>query len=502
MTKAKSKPKTTKAPKPSKAKVAKPARDTKPGRGRAPLGAHLTKVLRRPKAGTPPSEPAGAPTGPGPRGRRWPWSRSPKAVGPAAPGPELAPAPARPGRRTTVEVEGRPRFRFGRKGKAGEAPAPAAAAPPEPAAKPVRAAIEEHGVLLRWRRTNSANGSARYSQALAAALRQSGTDVKESHPFYRELRLGRLRLGGRMSLALGSRLPRWSRRVVHATQVYDNPPWRAADVVTVHDVMPITRPELYGLRRGGVRKWRRKVRRALRKGHVVTPSEHSRREILEAFPKDADPARITVVPHGIDHAAFRPGEPARWVRNVVRTGFLNVAIVMNAELRKRIDVVAEAAAASPYVNLVHVGTTVAPKRHRANLAKADSALRHMAKQGRYKALGAIPDAALRDLLASADLVVHASEAEGFGLPPLEALACGAAVLASDIPAHREVLGDAVRYFALDARALADEFDLAWTGVTPTLEHFPPVDARLRQAELFTWPRAAEKHLAVYGHVQK
>lgn len=497
MPKAKTTPKTTKTPKPK----AKPAKPAKPKSTRAPLGSHLTKVLSRPKATpAPPEDPVGAPQAPKPA-RRWPWSRRAKAAKPAK--QPMAP----PSSRTTVEIEDKPRFRFGRKASPARTPKESVpVAPPADASaaasKPVRIPVQEHGVLLRWRKTHSANGSSRYSQALAAALRDAGTDVKESHPFYRELRLGKMRLGGRISLAVGSRLPRWSKRVVHATQVYDNPPWRAADVVTVHDVMPITRPELYGLRRSGVRKWRRKVRRALRKGHVVTPSEHSRKEILEAFPKEADPARITVVPHGIDHARFRPGEPARWVRNVVRTGFLNVAVVMNVELRKRIDVVAEAAAASPYVNLLHVGTTVAPKKHRANLTKADSALRHMTKQGRYRALGAVPDEALRDLLSSVDLVVHASEDEGFGLPPLEALACGAAVLASDIPAHREVLGDAVRYFQLDARGLADEFDLAWTGVTPTLDHFPPMDARLRQAQLFTWARSAEKHLAVYGHVQK
>ena len=357
-------------------------------------------------------------------------------------------------------------------------------------------------LVLRWRRTNSPNGSTRYSQALAAALRSQGVLVRESHPFYAEARLGKLRLGGRLSLALGSRLPRWSKWPVHATQPYDSPPWVAADIVTVHDVMPVVRPDLYALRGGGLRKRKRQVRRALKRGLVVTVSEHSRQELLQAFPKEARDHRIAVIPHGLDHQAFHPGEPqTRWLRSHLRVGFLNVACVLNAERRKRIDVLAEAAAASPYVNLIHVGTTTAPKAHRGPWQKADVALRHMAKEGRFRSLGPLPDAALRDVLASVDIVVHPSEAEGFGLPPLEALACGAAVLASDIPAHREVLGDAARYFALDARSLADEFELAWTGVTRTLDHFPPREARLAQAAKYTWAKCAEAHREVYRRVQ-
>lgn len=359
-------------------------------------------------------------------------------------------------------------------------------------------------LVLRWRRTNSPNGSTRYSQALAAALRAQGVLVRESHPFYAEARLGKMRLGGRLSLALGARLPRWSKWPVHATQPYDSPPVVAADVVTIHDVMPVVRPDLYALRGAGLRKRKRQVRRALRRGLVVTVSEHSRQELLDTFPKHARMDRIAVIPHGLDHQAFHPGEPqTRWLRTVLRVGFLNVVCVMNAERRKRIDVLAEAAAASPFVNLVHVGTTAsaAPKPHREPWERADVALRHMAKEGRFRSLGPLPDAALRDVLSQADIVVACSEAEGFGLPPLEALACGANVLASDIPAHREVLGDAARYFALDARSLADEFDLAWTGVTPTLEHFPPREARLARAATYTWAKCAEGHREVYRRVQ-
>ncbi len=72
--------------------------------------------------------------------------------------------------------------------------------------------------------------------------------------------------------------------------------------------------------------------------------------------------------------------------------------------------------------------------------------------GTIRLLVGVPDEDLPALYASSDLVLCPSLAEGFGLAPLEAAACGAAVLASDLPTHREVLGDAAWYVAAPADA--------------------------------------------------
>jgi glycosyltransferase involved in cell wall biosynthesis len=358
-------------------------------------------------------------------------------------------------------------------------------------------------LLLRWRRTNSPNGSSRYSQDLAGALRQAGIDVRESHPLYAEAKVAGRRVGGRTSLAVGERLPRVSRRVVHATQVYDNPPLVPADVVTVHDILPIARPDLYAETERSVTGRRRAVERALRRSLVVAVSKHTKQELLHVFPESAEAHRITVIQHGIDPARFHPGAAhADWLRPSLQPRMLNVACVLNAERRKRIDVLAEAACRLPFVNLLHAGSLYATHQHRTALAAAAPWLDRLHSEGRYHELGALDDAKLRDLMASADLFVHPSEAEGFGLPPLEALACGAPVLASDIPAHREVLGALARFVALDPGEMERALSLAWDGDAFAVSRYPPRADRLRHAASFRWDKAAAAHAEVYARVEK
>lgn len=331
------------------------------------------------------------------------------------------------------------------------------------------------GILLLGERHPSDGGKS--DDALAGALRILGLHVDLLRPRLRR--------------------PRWTRRVVHALGPHLNPCWKAADVVTVDGLEPLLRPDLAGRSRWGMRRWRRQVRRSLRRGLVVTASENGKAALLQAFP-EADARRIHVIPPGVDLEASSPGDAAPWTRGLRRNGFLNVVCAVDGDPRHQIDVLAEAAAASPYVNLVHVGPKTATS---GPLLRAQVALRHMAKEGRYRAVGVLPEAAVRDVLAAADIVVHASEGDGAAAAALRSLAVGAAVLASDLPEHREVLGDAVHWFT-DARSLADEFERAWTGVTPTLDHFPAAEVRRRQASRFPHSRVGERHQTVYGLVRR
>jgi glycosyltransferase involved in cell wall biosynthesis len=107
-------------------------------------------------------------------------------------------------------------------------------------------------------------------------------------------------------------------------------------------------------------------------------------------------------------------------------------------------------------------------------------------------VGFVGDARLKALVAGADAVCMPSRYEGFGLPILEALAAGSPVLASDIPAHREVGGSLVRYLpsAVDdwAQAVID----ASAADDQTLR-----DERRTYARQFTWRRSALQHVAAY-----
>jgi glycosyltransferase involved in cell wall biosynthesis len=74
------------------------------------------------------------------------------------------------------------------------------------------------------------------------------------------------------------------------------------------------------------------------------------------------------------------------------------------------------------------------------------ALRQWQVRGEAFHLSAVPASELRLLYTAADAVVCPSVSEGFDLSSVEALRCGGAVVASDIPVHREILGDAAIYF--------------------------------------------------------
>jgi glycosyltransferase involved in cell wall biosynthesis len=107
----------------------------------------------------------------------------------------------------------------------------------------------------------------------------------------------------------------------------------------------------------------------------------------------------------------------------------------------------------------------------------------------------VPAEDLVALYNMADLFVFPSLYEGFGLPPLEAMACGLPVVASTAPALREVLdGAALLVHPLDVTALAEAMAAA-LGDEPLRSHLR--EAGLQRAALFSWERTARETAAVY-----
>ena len=108
--------------------------------------------------------------------------------------------------------------------------------------------------------------------------------------------------------------------------------------------------------------------------------------------------------------------------------------------------------------------------------------------------GYLPDDQLRGVVAGAACLAYPTLYEGFGLPPVEALACGVPVIASDLPVTREVLGDAAVLVAPDdvdalSQALRVQLAAPW--------HAEVVQARQDRARLWTWRGCAEATMAAY-----
>jgi glycosyltransferase involved in cell wall biosynthesis len=175
-----------------------------------------------------------------------------------------------------------------------------------------------------------------------------------------------------------------------------------------------------GLRRRVAIAWLRDAARRVVRFHV--PSAATRSELVALVPAALD--KVDVVPN----AVVVPDDPAAThLPPGIAPGFVFAA--GHAEPRKDWAFVAglAAALAPAGVRVVRAGRGKTPDPHVVDL-------------------GVVRDAVRDALFHAALAVVAPSRLEGFGLVPLEALACGAHVIASDVPAHREVLGTAADFF--------------------------------------------------------
>ncbi|MCA1816523.1 MAG: glycosyltransferase family 4 protein [Acidobacteria bacterium] len=310
------------------------------------------------------------------------------------------------------------------------------------------------------------------------------------------LKLARVRAGllGRRWWLVGlpRQLKRRRRALFHGTNY--EVPLRAAcpTVLTVHDLSAFTHGETQLPRRA--RRLRRRLPLMARAAtHVITPTEAVRREACEILKLDA--AKVTAV-HEAPRAVFRPLARERAAGVLRRLGVAGdfLLAVGTIEPRKNLTTLV---AAFERVALSRPLTLVVAGREGWLVETLRARVESSPARERVRFTGHLPDETLRALYSSCLAFVYPSLYEGFGLPPLEAAACGAAVVASRIPPLEETLGErgALLFDADDAdglaRALHDLCD------DESLRGRLALAGRQRAAE-FTWERAARETLAVYA----
>jgi glycosyltransferase involved in cell wall biosynthesis len=307
--------------------------------------------------------------------------------------------------------------------------------------------------------------------------------------------------------ALGRRwwsagLPRYAGRrglwLFHGTN-YDVPLWGgAACVLTVHDLSLLLHPETHERRR--VRRARRRLPLMARAADaLIVPTESVRREVCEHL--RVAPAKVFAIPEAA-RACFNPVEfqETEDVRRGLGVGAEFLLAVGTIEPRKNLSALVAAfeqvlrTRPTSTLQLVIVGG-------RGWLsAPLSEAIAKSPARGRIVLAGYLPDDALRSLYSSCRAFVYPSLYEGFGLPPLEAMSCGAPVVAGDTPAVAEVTGGAARLFnPRDTHALTRVL----------LELLDDESARrtlsaagLSRAANFSWERTARSTLAVYGETMR
>ncbi len=305
---------------------------------------------------------------------------------------------------------------------------------------------------------------------------------------------GRWRRGSNLVWCLAA-LPLAVRRapvdVFHAP-AYTAPLWGVHPLVlTIHDVSYARHPEWYPYRRDA---WRRAFYRACARAAdlVVTDSEFSRAEIAAAY--DIDPARIAVIPLGVG-PPFVPGEVdgralPRGVRGpyVLHVGDLHARRNLVTALRAVVSL-RQRVASLRSLQLVLVGVD------RGEGGRLDELARRLGHPEALRFAGVPGDETLVDLYRRAAALVYPSRYEGFGLPVLEAMACGTPVVAARAGALPEVVGPAAPLVDPDD---VEGFARALEPVLIDPEARREAQRRgLERAAQFSWRRTAELTVAAY-----
>ncbi len=280
----------------------------------------------------------------------------------------------------------------------------------------------------------------------------------------------------------------------HATEHLLLPLRGVPTVLTVHDLIF----RRYPAHHKRLNRWYLNTTMPLfcrRADHIIAVSEQSKRDVIEAYGIPAE--KITVIYEAAD-PRFRPQPPEDVAAARARYGLPEryVLFVSTIEPRKNLSRLLAAFERVHAAGLADALVIVGKRGWLFDAFFADLA-RSPAKDAVIFP-GFVPDADLPAVYAGAQAMAFPSEFEGFGLPVLEAMACGAPVVCSDTSSLPEVAGDAALLVdplnvdalaAALARVLQDE---------PLREQ---MRARgLAQAARFSWARAAEETLAVYRQV--
>ena len=268
-------------------------------------------------------------------------------------------------------------------------------------------------------------------------------------------------------------------------------------VATVHDVSFLHHPNYFTPFRA--RQLQFTVRRTIRNAaRVITPSEFSKVQILKAY--SLDPDKIRVMAYAVS-SEFRPmprPKASRWAAAKYNFGFPFILSVGDLQPRKNhlnlIQAFKELLGAFP--ELPHHLVLVGKETWHSNTIRA--AAKKSGLGDRIHFTGFVEDEDLRKLYGACEIFVYPSFYEGFGIPILEAMACGRAVACSNASAIPEVADSAALLF--DPHSIEE-----MVRAIRDLIIDPELRARMermgmQRAASFTWERTARQTLDVYYEV--
>jgi glycosyltransferase involved in cell wall biosynthesis len=283
-------------------------------------------------------------------------------------------------------------------------------------------------------------------------------------------------------------------------------------VLTIHDLSAFSQRRTH-LARHARRQRLRLSLMACAATEIITPTEAVRREVLGLF-RAVDPEKVTAI-HEAPREIFRPLPRAEADETLRRLGVENdfVLAVGTVEPRKNLTTLLEAFEQvardekrddekrddekrdrdepSRRLTLVVAGREGWLTRDLRARVEASPV------RERVRFTGYVTDEDLRALYSTCHAFVYPSLYEGFGLPPVEAMGCGAPVVASRVAAHSEVLGEEAALLVAPEDAAGFARAITALVADENLRRRLSEAGRRRAAQL-TWARAARETLEVYG----
>ena len=347
-------------------------------------------------------------------------------------------------------------------------------------------------------------GIGRYTWELAKGLARRD-DIEDLHYFGR----GRL-IENPQLLIDGAKLPRrpritrpfhdWkARRTLRSTLVhgpnYFLPALAEGGVITVHDLSVFKYPETHPQAR--VRAFERQFAHSLERcSHIITDTETIRHEVIETFALRPD--KVSAVHLGVDSRFGPAGEAETEILSALgleRGGY--GLCVSTLEPRKKIAELIQAWEQLPGELRSRYPLVLAGGSGWENDALHD-VIERAASQGWLRHLGFVKEAALPALYAGAALFVYPSIYEGFGLPPIEAMASGIPVIVANRSCLPEVCGDAARY--VEPEDLEEFAQAIQECLTDNEWRSRAILSGLERANEFGWDRCVDQTITIYQKV--
>lgn len=296
--------------------------------------------------------------------------------------------------------------------------------------------------------------------------------------------------------ALAVELLRFPLDVLHSTDFIPPLYSRVKSVITVHDLAFIHYPHF--LTTESAAYYGQIDKAVAHAKHIIVPSEHTRQDLIAQMGVPDD--KVSVI-YEAANPMFRPLPFAETRRAVMAKYAIPEKYILSVgtiEPRKNITGLLQAfACLRAKYGLMDAGLVIAGGKGWLY----DETLQTVTDLGLNDStffLGRVPDEDLHALYVGARCLIHPAYYEGFGLPPLEAMACGTPTIVSDVSSLPEVVGDAA--LLVNPRNTEEIAVAMHRLLTDDALHAELAEKGLQRAATFSWERAASKTLEVYRQV--